>query len=222
VLRANWPYGLSHFCPFQEAIPVKLFYSPGACSLSPHIVLREAGLPYQLEKVDLKTHTTAGGADFYGINAKGQVPTLQLDDGRILTEGPAVIQYLADRTPEKKLAPAAGTFERVELQEWLNYISTEVHKTLSLLFNPKLPADFKEVVLGNVGKRFDYLSTRLAGKKFLLGDSFSVADAYLYTLLRWTHLFKIELAKWPVLQEYMARVAARPTVKEALREEGLS
>jgi glutathione S-transferase len=201
---------------------VKLFYSPGACSLSPHIVLREAGLPYQLEKVDLKAHITAGGADFYGINPKGQVPTLQLDDGRVVTEGPVVVQYLADRAPEKKLAPAAGTFERIELEELLNYLTAEVHKTFSLLFNPKLPPDFKEVVLGNVGKRFDYLSTRLAGKKFLLGDSFSVADAYLYTLLRWTRLFKIDLAKWPVMQDYMARVAARPAVKEALNEEGLS
>ena len=202
--------------------PVKLFYSPGACSLSPHIVLREVGLPYKLERVDLKTHTTAGGADFYGINGKGSVPALELDDGRILTEGPAIVQYLADRKPEAKVAPASGTFERSELQEWLNYISTEVHKTLGLLFNPKLPPDFKEVVLGNAAKRFDYLAKQLAGRKFLLGDTYSVADAYLYTILRWTHIFKIDIAKWPVLQDYMARVAARPAVKEALNEEGLS
>jgi glutathione S-transferase len=201
---------------------VKLFYSPGACSLSPHIVLREVGLPYTLERVDLKTHTTAGGADFYGINAKGSVPVLQLDNGRILTEGPAIVQYLADRRPDVKVAPAPGTFERSELQEWLNYISTELHKLLGLLFNPKLPADFKEVVLGNASKRFDFLAKHLAGRKFILGDTFSVADAYLYTVLRWTHLFKINLEKWPVLQDYMARVAARPAVKEALHEEGLS
>jgi glutathione S-transferase len=201
---------------------VKLFYAPGACSLSPHIVLREVGLPYTLERVDLKTHTTAGGADFYGINGKGSVPVLQLDNGRILTEGPAIVQYLADRKPEAKVAPAPGTFERSELQEWLNYISTELHKLLGLLFNPKLPADFKEVVLGNAAKRFDLLAKHLAGRKFILGDTFSVADAYLYTVLRWTHLFKINLEKWPVLQDYMARVAARPAVKEALKEEGLS
>jgi glutathione S-transferase len=205
-----------------EDTPVKLFYSPGACSLSPHIVLREVGLPYKLERVDLKTHTTAGGADFYGINGKGSVPVLQLDDGRILTEGPAIVQYLADRKPDAKIAPPAGTFERSELQEWLNYISTEVHKLLGLLFNPKLPADFRLVVLDNASKRFDFLAKRLAGRQYLLGDTFSVADAYLYTMLRWTHLFKIDLGKWPVLQDYMARVAARPAVKEALNEEGLS
>jgi len=201
---------------------VKLFYSPGACSLSPHIVLRELGLPYQLEKVDLKTHTTAGGADFYGINPKGYVPTLQLDDGRVLTEGPAIVQYLADRRPEAKVEPTSGTFERPQLQEWLNYISTEVHKTFSLLFNSKLPPEFREVTLANLGKRFDYLSKQLAGRKFLLGETFSVADAYLYTVLRWTNGLKIDLAKWPALQEYMARVAARPAVQESLKEEGLS
>jgi len=201
---------------------VKLFYSPGACSLSPHIVLREVGLPYKLERVDLKTHTTAGGTDFYGVNPKGSVPALQLDDGRILTEGPAILQYLADRKPEAKVAPAPGTFERSELQEWLNYIATELHKLLGLLFNPKLPADFKEVVLGNAAKRFDFLAQRLSNRKYLLGDEFSVADAYLYTIMRWTHLFKIDISKWPVLQEYMARVAARASVKGALNEEGLS
>jgi glutathione S-transferase len=201
---------------------VKLFYSPGACSLSPHIVLREVGLPYKLERVDLKTHTTAGGTDFFGVNPKGSVPALQLDDGRILTEGPAILQYLADRKPEAKVAPPSGTFERSELQEWLNYIATELHKLLGLLFNPKLPADFKEVVLGNAAKRFDFLAKRLSNRKYLLGDEFSVADAYLYTIMRWTHLFKIDISKWPVLQEYMARVAARASVKEALNEEGLS
>ena len=201
---------------------MKLFYSPGACSLSPHIVLREVGLPYKLERVDLKTHTTAGGTDFYGVNAKGSVPALQLDDGRILTEGPAILQYLADRKPEAKVAPAPGTFERSELQEWLNYVATELHKLLGLLFNPKLPADFKEVVLGNAAKRFDFLAKHLSNRKYLLGEEFSVADAYLYTILRWTHLFKIDLKKWPVLQEYMARIAARTSVREALNEEGLS
>jgi glutathione S-transferase len=203
-------------------MPLKLFYSPGACSLSPHIVLRELGLPYTLERVDIHNHTTASGADFYGINPKGYVPALELDDGRILTEGPAVVQYLSDRKPEAKLAPPAGTFERAQLQEWLNYISAEVHKTLGALFHPELGPEAKEKTLANVGKRFDYLSKQLTGRQFLLGDNFSVADAYLYTLMRWTRLFKIDLAKWPPLQDYVARVAARPAVKEALREEGLS
>ena len=201
---------------------MKLFYSPGACSLSPHIVLREAGLPYELEKVDLKTHTTAAGADFYGINPKGYVPALVLDDGHVLTEGPAVVQYLADRKPEAKLAPAPGTFERSELQEWLNYISTEVHKTFGLLIHSKLAPDFKETTLANLGKKLDYLSKHLAERKFLLGDAFSVADAYLYTVLRWTRGLKIDLNKWPAVQEYMNRVAARPAVQAALKEEGLS
>ncbi|MGO9832286.1 MAG: glutathione transferase GstA [Myxococcaceae bacterium] len=201
---------------------MKLFYSPGACSLSPHIVLREAGIPYQLEKVDLKTHTTAGGADFYSVNSKGYVPTLQLDDGRVLTEGPAIVQYLADRKPESGLAPAAGTFERAQLQEWLNYIGTELHKSLGALFNPKLASEVKESTVAGLQKKFDYLAKQLSGKKFLLGDAFSVADAYLYTILRWADLFKIDLGKWPALQEYLARIAARPAVKVSLNEEGLS
>ena len=201
---------------------MKLFYSPGACSLSPHIVLREVGIPYQLEKVDLKTHTTAGGADFYSINSKGYVPALQLDDGRVLTEGPAIVQYLADGNPDSKLAPAGGTFERAQLQEWLNYVSTELHKSLGALFNPTLAAGVKESTLNAVEKKFDYLAKQLDGKKFLLGDSFSVADAYLFVILRWTHLFKIDLGKWPALQDYMARVAARPSVQVSLTEEGLS
>ncbi len=200
---------------------MKLFYAPGACSLSPHIVLREAGIPYQLEKVDLRTHT-ADGADFYAINPKGYVPALQFEDGRVLTEGPAIIQYLADRAPESKLAPAAGTFERARLQEWLNYISTELHKSLGAFFNPKLPDEVRQSTLNILDKKFDYLSKQLAGRTFLLGDTFSVADAYLYTILRWTDRFKIDLGKWPVLQAYMDRVAARPAVQASLKEEGLS
>ena len=190
--------------------------------MSPHIVLREAGVPYQLEKVDLRTHTTAGGADFYGINPKGYVPALQFDDGRVLTEGPAIIQYLADRAPESKLVPAAGTFERAQLQEWLNYISAELHKTLGAFFNPKLLPEVRQSTLNILDKKFDYLSKQLAGRTFLLGDTFSVADAYLYTILRWTDRFKIDVGKWPVLQAYMARVASRPAVQASLKEEGLS
>jgi glutathione S-transferase len=206
----------------KENTLVKLFYSPGACSLAPHIVLREVGLPYKLERVDLKTHTIAAGTDFYTINPKGYVPALQLDDGHILTEVPAIVQYLADRKPDAKVAPALGTFERSQLQEWLNYIGSEVHKTFGMLFNPKLPTEFKTVTLGNISKRLDYLSKQLADRKFLLGNAFSVADAYLYTILRWSHQFSIDLEKWPVLKDYVARIAARPAVKESLNEEGLS
>jgi glutathione S-transferase len=201
---------------------VKLYYSPGACSLSPHIVLRELGLPYELEKVDIRTHTTASGKDFYTINPKGYVPAVQLDDGRVLTEGPAVVQYLANLKPEAKLAPACGTFEREQLQEWLNYIGTEVHKTFGLLFHSDLPAGFREQTIANVGKKLDFLAKHLNGRKFLLGDAFSVADAYLFTILRWTRKFKIDLAQWPALQQYFNTIAERPAVQTSLKEEGLS
>jgi len=201
---------------------VKLFYSPGACSLSPHIVLREAGGPFQLERVDLKTHTTASGADFYGINPKGYVPALQLEDGRVLAEGPAIVQFLADRAPQAHLAPANGTFERAQLQEWLSYIGTELHKSFSSLFNAKLPAEVKEATLASLHKKLDYVSKALASRKFLLGDTFSVADAYLYTVLRWSRFFKIDLAKRPAIHDYVACVAGRPAVRASLQEEGLS
>jgi len=200
---------------------MKLYYSPGACSLSPHIVLLEAGLPYTLVKTDLKTKKTEGGADYLAINSKGAVPALELDDGRVLTEGPAVVQYLADQKPESGLAPRAGTFERYQLMEILNYITSEVHKGFSPLFNPESSAEMKQTSVSALTKKFDWLSGFLGGKNFLLGNTFTVADAYLFTVLNWTGFVKIDLAKWPALAAYKARIAQRPKVLAALKEEGL-
>ena len=202
---------------------MKLFYSPGACALSPHIVLLEAGLPFTIEKTDLRTKKTETGSDYYAVNSKGTVPALQLDDGRVLTEGPAIVQYLADQKPDSGLAPRAGTFERYQLMEILNYITSEVHKGYSPLFNPKISADWKASALANLGKKLDWLSGFLAGgKTFLMGTTFTVADAYLFTVLRWSEHVGVDLGKWPVLTAYRARVAQRPTVQEALKTEGLT
>ncbi len=200
---------------------MKLYYFAGACSLSPHIVLLEAGLPYTLVKVDSKTKKTESGADYLAINSKGAVPALQLDDGRVLTEGPAVIQYLADLKPESGLAPRAGTFERYQLMEILNYITSEVHKSFSPLFNPASSAEVQEGSVATLAKKFDWLSSFLGKKPYLLGNTFTVADAYLFTVLNWTSHVKIDLGKWPVLVEFKSRVAQRPKVVEAMKEEGL-
>ena len=200
---------------------MKLYYSPGACSLSPHIVLAEAGLPYTLERVDLKTKKTETGADFFAINPAGYVPTLVLDNGEILTEGPAIVQYLADQAPASKLAPAAGSFDRVRLQEVLNYISTELHKSFSPLFNPAAPEEWKTFMRGQIVRRLEPMEKRVAGGGCLMG-AFSVADAYLFTILGWTRLVGIDLkAERPGLAEYQARIKARPGVEKAMREEGL-
>jgi glutathione S-transferase len=200
---------------------MKLFYFSGACALSPHIVLIELGLPYTLEKIDVATKKTASGLDYLTINSKGAVPALQLDDGRVLTEGPAVVQYLADLKPDSGLAPRAGTFERYQLMEILNYITSEVHKGFSPLFNPKISADWKASATANLEKKFDWLSAFLKNKNFLMGSTFTVADAYLFTVLSWTGHLKIDLSRWPVLTAYQARIAQRPKVQQALREEGL-
>ncbi len=191
---------------------MKLYYFPGACSLSPHIVLLEAGLPFTMVKIDSKTKKTESGADYLAVNSKGAVPALQLDDGRVLTEGPAVVQYLADLKPESGLAPRAGSFERYQLMEILNYITSEIHKSFSPLFNPAASADMKEASVTNLAKKFDWLSGFLGKKPYLLGNTFTVADAYLFTVLNWTGHVKIDLGKWPVLAEYKARVAKRPKV----------
>ena len=200
---------------------MKLYYFAGACSLSPHIVLLEAGLPYTLVKVDSKTKKTESGADYLAVNSKGAVPSLQLDDGRILTEGPAIVQYLADLKPESGLAPRAGTFERYQLMEILNYLTSEVHKSFSPLFNPASSADMKEAAVAALAKKFEWLTGFLGKKPYLLGNTFTAADAYLFTLLSWTGHVKIDLGKWPVLAEYKDRGAKRPKVMEAMKEEGL-
>jgi glutathione S-transferase len=200
---------------------MKLYYFTGACSLSPHIVLLEAGLPFTLEKIDFATKKTSTGIDYFTINSKGAVPALQLDDGRVLTEGPAIVQYLADLKPESGLAPRAGTFERYQLMEILNYITSEVHKGFSPLFNPKISADWKASALANLEKKFDWLTGFLTGKTFLMGNTFTVADAYLFTVMNWTGHLKIDLGPWPVLTGYQSRIVQRPKVQQALKEEGL-
>jgi glutathione S-transferase len=200
---------------------MKLYYSPGACSLSPHITLLEAGLKATLVKVDTKTHKLAGGEDFYAINGKGYVPVLELDDGRRLTEGPAIVQYLADLRPESRLVPPAGSFERYRLQEWLNFITSELHKQYGPFFAPNTPAEYKAILRDKLRSRLQWLAGRLGGNDYLLGSQFTVADAYLYTILRWSPFVDIDLAKWPVVAAYKARVEARPHVREALLAEGL-
>jgi glutathione S-transferase len=201
---------------------MKLYYSPGACSLSPHIVLREAGIHADLEQVDLKTKRTKSNADFTAINPKGQVPALVLDDGQVLTEGPAVVQYLADRKPEAKLAPPNGTIERYRVEEWLNFITAELHKSFGALFNPDVPADYKSFAKDLIAGRFAYVDRHLAQHgPFLMGSQFTVADAYLFTVANWTKFLKIDLGQWPNLKAYVERVAGRPKVQEALKAEGL-
>ena len=200
---------------------MKLYYATGTCSLSPHIVLLEAGLPYTLEKIDFATKKTSAGIDYFTINSKGAVPALQLDDGEVLTEGPAIVQYLADQKPDTGLAPRAGTFERYRLMEILNYITSEVHKGFSPLFNPKISADWRASAQANLEKKFDWLSGFLKDKTFLMGNAFTVADAYLFTVLSWTRPVKIDLERWPVLKAYQSRIAPRPTVQRALKESGL-
>ena len=200
---------------------MKLYYSPGACSLSPHIVLCESGLAFDLEKVDLRNKKTETGADYLAVNPKGYVPALKLDDGQVLTEAAVIQQYIADKAPAKKLAPAAGTPERYRLQEWLNYIASELHKGIGQLFNPAMPDDYKDAVKkGLAAKQFAHLEKNLAGREHLMGD-FTVADGYLFTVLRWAQFHKIDLSAFPNITAFMARVAARPAVQAAMTAEGL-
>lgn len=189
--------------------------------MAPHIVAREAGIPVDLVKVDIPSKKTEDGGDFWQINPKGYVPALQLDDGRVLTEVGVICQYLADQAPQSKLVPPFGDFERYEQMAALNFASTEVHKQIGALFNPKLTPEMKEVQLATIGRRLDSLEKMLDGKDFIAGDSFSAADAYLFTVLNWTNIHKIDLAKWPNIQAYMGRVGARAKVQETLKAEGL-
>lgn len=200
---------------------MKLFYSPGACSLATHIALFESGLDFSAERVDLKTKQTAGGADFRAINPKGYVPALQLADGTVLTEGPALLQFVADQAPAKHLAPAFGEVERYQLMGWLNFIGTEVHKQFSPLFNPAATEDAKSNARTAIANRLGYLSRTLEGRDYLMGN-YTVADAYLFVVLSWSGHVKLSLADWPVLQAYLGRIAARPAVQQALRAEGLA
>ncbi len=198
---------------------IKLYFSPGACSLSPHIALREAGIPFELEKVDFATKTTSSGADFRAVNPKGYVPALALGDGRVLTEGPAIVQWIADQKPEAGLAPKSGSFERYQLQEWLNFISTEVHKQYSPLFNPKTSDDMKTMVREYLTKRIAFAAGALEGKEYLMGERFTVADGYLFTVLRWSKYTNVDLSGWPSIGAFMERVGERAAVKAALEAE---
>ncbi len=199
---------------------MKLYYSPGACSLSPHIALHEAGLPFEAIVASTKTHLLPDGTDFYTINPLGYVPVLELDNGERLREGPAIVQYIADQVPDKNLAPANGTLERYRLQEWLNFISTEIHKGHSPLFAPTTPEDYKPVVRERLLSRFAWINEQLADKDYLLG-AFSVADVYLYTTSRWGRLVGVDTSAMAHLAAFKQRMEARPGVQAALRAEGL-
>lgn len=199
---------------------MKLYYSPGACSLAVHIVLREAKYKFDLEKVDLAAKKTESGEDYLAVNPKGYVPALKLDDGAVITEVGAIIQYLADEKPRRGLAPKPRTPERYKLLEWLNFTAAEIHKALGDFFNPKMTPEWREAKLERLGKRLDFLDKALGSNEYLMGE-FSVADAYLFTVLNWTHLQKIDTSGWPNIQAFMRRVAERPTVKKAMKAEGL-
>lgn len=200
---------------------MKLYFAPGACSLSPHIVAHELGIPLTLVKVDTQKKVTESGADFWAINPKGYVPTVELDNGQVLTEGTAIVQYLADSKGDGKLAPTAGSFERVRLQEMLGYINSELHKSFSPLFNPKTPAETRAEREEYLRKRYGLIEKELEGKQYLFGDQFTVADAYLYTVTNWANYVKLDLSAFPNLLAFQARVSARPAVQAALKAEGL-
>ncbi len=200
---------------------MKLYYSAGACSLSPHIVLEESGLAYTAVSAPNKTHKLDDGTDYYTINPLGYVPLLELNDGRRLHEGPAIVQYIADQAPASQLAPANGTFERYKLQEWLTFIGTELHKGFSPLFTPSTPAEYKPSCLEHLHSRLQWVEGELAGKQYLMGDTFSVADAYLFTVTNWAPYVALDLSGYANLLAYRARVAARPAVIAAMKAEGL-
>ena len=201
---------------------MKLYFAPGACSMATHIVLRETGRTFDLEKVNLATKQTESGEDYTKVNPKGYVPALRLDNGEVLTEAAVTLQYVADQKPDSGMIPQAGSMERYRLMESLNFISTEFHKSFGALFNPNITPAHKEHQLALIGKRCDVLSQQLEGKLYLTGDVFSVADAYLFTVLSWSKVLNVDITKWPTLTDYMDRVADRPAVKEAMKAEGLA
>lgn len=200
---------------------MKLYFSPGSCSLSPHIVLRETGASFELEQVNNREKKTQSGKDYWTVNPKGQVPCLELDNGEKLTEGPVIVQYLADQNGTD-LAGAAGTMERYRIQEWLNFVATELHKTFGPIFRPTTPDAYKSISRENLGKRLDWIDKELAGKQYLVGDKFSVADAYMFAVLRWLPRVEMDASNWPNVKAYLDRVASRPKVQEALKVEGLT
>lgn len=200
---------------------MKLYYSPGACSLSPHIVLHEAGLPCELVLASTKTHKLPDGTDYYTINPKGSVPLLELDNGERLTEGPAIVQYLADQVPDRKLAPAFGTMPRYRLMEWLNFITSELHKSFGAFFTPGMPDDAKALYRNRLRQRLQYVDEQLAGKSYVMGDDFTVADAYLFTVSNWTVPTQVDISDLANLQAFRERMLARPSVQAAMKHEGL-
>ena len=200
---------------------LKLYYVPGTCALCPHIVLHEAGVSFTAEKVNPKDKTTESGQDYNAINPKGCVPALVMKNGQLLTEVAVIVQYIADLVPDKKLAPLAGTIDRYHLQEWLNFISSEIHKGFSPLFNPRVPEEIKTVFKERLAGRLNIAAQALEDNDYLMGKTFTVADTYLYTVLRWSPRMNVDLSPWPVLQAYMERIAARPAVQAAMAEEGL-
>lgn len=200
---------------------MKLYYSPGACSLSPHIALHEAGIACEAVMTSTKSHKLQDGSDFYAINPLGYVPVLELDDGTRLREGPAIVQYIADQAPLKNLAPANGTLARYRLQEWLTFIGTEMHKGFSPLFNPNMPEEAKTIAKDKLAARYKWLDEQLAGKEWLSGEHFSVADGYLFTVTNWSKPTGVDLSAYPNVQAWHARVAARPAVQAAMKAEGL-
>lgn len=200
---------------------MKLYYYPGACSMAVHIVLREAGFKFELDRVDLAAKKTESGEDYLAVNPKGYVPALRLDDGTVLTEAGVIIQYLADRKPRRGLAPKPRTPERYKLMEWINFTASEIHKGLGAFFNPKMTPEWREAQLEYVGRRFGYLEKVLGGNHYLMGE-FSIADAYLFTVLNWTNFHRIDTSGWPNIQAFMRRIAERPSVKKAMKAEGLA
>lgn len=200
---------------------MKLYYAPGACSLAPHIVLRKAGLTFELAKIDTGRHVTADGSDFYAVNTKGQVPVLELDDGARLTEGPVIAQYIADGAGATSLMPAAGTLARYRVMEWQNYITSELHKSFTPMFRDDVDATAKRVLAGLLRRKLAWLDGQLAGKPYLTGEVFTAADAYLFVMLGWARFVNLGIADLSHLQAFLARVTARPAVREAMRAEGL-